>query len=175
MTFPKFLPNFCQFGSSNWELNRTGPERTVLTCSVLFSSRFWLAVVSLVLSSQKEAKNQTELTFSNTTLIGTAPEYIYLSIRYCYLHLNVCLLHFSWSIPHFLRYIFTDCDGTSTSTPSESNYKSWHIYSKSIYIHKRLTLFQSQQLHCLYLIIIEFFNCFIFVLFIKRYHNLRTD
>jgi hypothetical protein len=63
----KFLPNFCQFGSSNRELNGTGQERTVLTCSVLFSSWFWLEVVSSVLSSHKEAKNRTELNFGNTT------------------------------------------------------------------------------------------------------------
>jgi hypothetical protein len=59
--------NFRQFGSSNRELNGTGQERTVLTCSVLFSSWFWLEVVSSVLSSHKEAKNRTELNFGNTT------------------------------------------------------------------------------------------------------------
>jgi hypothetical protein len=58
--------NFCQFGSSNRELNGTGQERTVLTCSVLFSSWFWLELVSSVLSSHKEAKNRTELNFGNT-------------------------------------------------------------------------------------------------------------
>jgi hypothetical protein len=64
--------NFRQFGSSNRELNGTGQERTVLTCSVLFSSWFWLEVVSSVLSSHKEAKNRTELNFGNTTLTLTS-------------------------------------------------------------------------------------------------------